>query len=237
MIKYFCGNSDAGIYTFAYQIASAMQVVIAAIDGSRVPWTYEQLKKKTYTGLRRIISALAVVIAAIVLLISLLSPEVIGLIGTKEYATAVYVIPVVTLSVFYTFIYDLYASVEFYYGATKFVMAASVSGALLNIILNAIFIPLFGFIAAAYTTLVCYMFFMLLHYVFAKRVLRIHDIQEKVYDDRMLFALALVLSIVSLGCMMTYKYLIVRLILIAVIAVVCIIKRKEIKSVIMVMRE
>ena len=63
------------------------------------------------------------------------------ILGTEEYQMAVYVIPVVAVGIFYTFVYDLYASVEFYFGATKYVMYASVTGAVANLILNAIFIP------------------------------------------------------------------------------------------------
>ncbi len=62
-------------------------------------------------------------------------------------------------SVFFMFLYPLFANIEFYYEKTKFVMVASCSGALLNILLNYIFIGLYGYYAAGYTTLICYMVF------------------------------------------------------------------------------
>ena len=141
MIKHYCGESDAGIYSFAYQIASAINALILAINGSRVPWTYEQLRIKVYNKLKGITNTLVLMMAGMVLFVALISPEIIKIIGTADYQIAVYVIPVVTLGVYYTFVYDLYASIEFYFGATKYVMYASVTGALLNIVLNAIFIP------------------------------------------------------------------------------------------------
>lgn len=236
MIKHFCGDSDAGIYSFAYQIASAINVLISAINGSRVPWTYEQLKARVYNRLKKITNVLVVMMAGITLMICLVSPEIISILGTADYKVAVYVIPVVTLGVFFTFVYDLYASVEFYYGATKYVMYASVTGAVLNIILNAIFIPMFGFIAAAYTTLVCYIVFMLMHYVFSKKVLLEQDIKEPVYDNRSVFLLSAMISVVCLASMITFDYLPVRIALIVAIIAVCVLKRNTIKGLITAIR-
>lgn len=232
MIKHYCGDSDAGIYSFAYQIASAINVLISAINGSRVPWTYEQLKDKVYDRLKKITNALVLMMAGIVLFVALISPEIISILGTSDYQVAVYVIPVVTLGVFYTFVYDLYASIEFYYGATKYVMFASVIGAVLNIVLNAIFIQIFGFIAAAYTTLVCYLIFMLMHYLFSKKVLRDQKVSDPVYDNKTVFFLSGVITLVGLGCMITFPYTFIRVVLIVALIGICIWKRNTIRKMI-----
>ena len=228
MIKHYCGESDAGIYSFAYQIASAINALILAINGSRVPWTYEQLRIKVYNKLKGITNTLVLMMAGMVLFVALISPEIIKIIGTADYQIAVYVIPVVTLGVYYTFVYDLYASIEFYFGATKYVMYASVTGALLNIVLNAIFIPKYGFIAAAYTTLVCYFIFMIVHYLFSKKVLRQQQIEDPIYDNKMVFFLSGLLTLVGLGCMLVFPYTIIRILLMVGLLMACVIKRKTI---------
>lgn len=227
MIKYYCGESDAGIYSFPYQLASAINVMITAINGSRVPWMYEQLKNKVYSRIGKITNSLVLVMGGIVTFVALLAPEIM-LIGTAEYEEAVYVIPVVTLGVFFTFIYDLYASVEFYYGSTKYVMYASVTGAVLNLILNAVFLPVFGYIAAAYTTLFCYIIFMLMHFIFAGKVIKQQQIKEKIYDNRLIFLLSGLITVVGLGCMLTYRFLLLRIILIGAVLVTAFIMRRKI---------
>lgn len=227
MIKHYCGESDAGIYSFPYQLASVINVMITAINGSRVPWMYEQLKNKVYGSISKITNSLVTVMGAIVIFISLLAPEIM-LIGTADYKEAVYVIPVVTLGVFFTFIYDLYASIEFYYGSTKYVMVASITGAVVNLILNAIFLPLFGYIAAAYTTLFCYIVLMLMHFIFAGKVIKGHHISDKIYDNKLIFILSGLITIVGLGCMLTYSVLIVRIMLISAVLVTVFIMRNKI---------
>ena len=223
MIKHYCGESDAGIYSFAYQIASVMNVLLAAINGSRVPWSYEQLRDRIYGPLRKLSNGLCLVMGAITLMAALLSPDLIRILGTAEYKMAIYVIPVVALGVYYTYCYDMFCTVEFYYGATRYVMVASVVGALVNVILNAVFIPVFGFIAAAYTTLFSYMIFMLMHYVFMHRVMKEQSIEEEIYDIRFTFLFSVVLSAVTFGCILTYqndwlRYAVIGVVVIALIA-------------------
>ena len=230
MIKHYCGESAAGIYSFAYQIAAAINVLLLAINGSRIPWTYEQLKRRSFERLEKITNGLVLMIACITLMMSLLSPELIGFIGTSDYKIAVYVIPIVTLGIYFTFVYDLYASIEFYYGATKYVMYASVMGALLNIILNAIFIPMFGFISAAYTTLICYIVFMLMHYFFSKKVMMEHNISKTVYDTRFVSLLSLVICVLCISSMITFSNLYLRVILIIGLIGGCIANRNFIKD-------
>ncbi len=237
MIKHYCGEGDAGVYSFAYQISSAICVLNTAINGSRVPWTYEQLKNKTFSGLRKITDALVVMMAVVVLLVSLTSPEIIWILGTSDYGKAVYVIPVVVLGVYFTFVYDLFASVEFYYGATKYVMYASITGALLNIVLNIIFIPMYGFVAAAYTTLACYLVFMLMHYLFSRKVLKQQNIKTNVYDNDVIFGVSAILGLLCVCCMMTFSCLYIRLFFITVLLGICVMKKSYIKNLLLTMRK
>ena len=113
-------------------------------------------------------------------------------------------------------------------GSTKYVMYASVTGAVLNIILNAIFLPVFGYIAAAYTTLFCYIIFMLMHYLFAMKVIRKQKISTPIYNNKMIFLFSAVITVVGLGCMATYMFLPVRITLIAAILIAAFILRKKI---------
>lgn len=233
MIKDIEGEDYAGIYSFAYQLSIVVTVLISAINGARVPWTYEQLRDKVYAPLRSVSALLCVLIATITLAIALLSPDVITImsLGNNDYTSAKFVIPVVALGLYFTFVYDLFCSVEFYYSATKYVMIATTVGALLNILLNWIFINMFGFIAAAYTTLICYIVLMLMHFVYMKRVIKDQKIEEKVYDYKMIFGISALLMILVAICMMSYVSNIVRYILLLVLVVLVVIKRQSIMSI------
>lgn len=228
MIKHYCGESDAGIYSLAYSVANAMNVLMAAVNGSRVPWTYSQLRKRQYGQLRKISSLLCVMMGLVTLGVTLLAPEVVKIMGTEQYRQAVHVIPVVALGVYFTFVYDLFCGVEFYYGATKYVMYASLSGAALNVVLNALLIPAFGFTAAGYTTLFCYLVFMLMHLVFMRRVCRREGITESVYDLRTVFLISAAAAGIVFAAMATYRNDLVRYIFLALLAGFCVLQRRRI---------
>lgn len=237
MIKHYCGESDAGIYALAYQVASAMTVLAGAVNGSRVPWTYAQLRDRVYTSLRKVSSLLCLMMAAVTFCVVMFTPEIVSIFGTAEYGSAVYVVPVVALGIYFTFVYDLFCGVEFYYGATQYVMYASVIGAVLNIILNALLIPVMGFIAAGYTTLFCYFVFMMMHLVFMKKVCREQKITEPVYDLKTIFGISGAAAAVTLAGMLLYPYHWVRYGILVLLLAVGFIKRNDIKALLTHMKE
>lgn len=226
MIREYCGDSDAGIYSFAYQIALAVSVLISAVNGSRVPWTYERLRDKQYGKIKPVATLLCIGLGIVTVMIALLSPTVINILGTAEYRQAMYVIPVVTMATFLTFVYDLFCGIEFYYGATKYVMIASCTGAGLNILLNAVFIPRYGFIAAAYTTLASYFVLMAMHWLFMNRVSREQKITGKVYRVREIFLITGMTIAACFLSMLTFRNSLLRFGLAGVLCAAAVWKRE-----------
>lgn len=203
MIKKYCGEDKAGIYSFAYSVSLLMNIFIAAINSSLVPWLYEKFRVKEYKPVARVTNGLCVLVGIMSFGSILIAPEIVRILGTEEYMEAIWVVPVVSLSVYFTFCYGLFSNVEFYYNATGYVTIASTLGAGLNIVLNAIFIPLYGFIAAAYTTLVCYLMFMVMHYFFMKKAIQKKGHKHGVYD----------IKFISLSCSLLFLLMLVSLVL------------------------
>ncbi|MBR6897969.1 MAG: oligosaccharide flippase family protein [Lachnospiraceae bacterium] len=237
MIKHYCGEDDAGIYSFAYQIASVMNMFLSAINGSRVPWSYEKLRDRVYTRLKKLSNALCVMFGGITLMAALMAPDIIRILGTAEYEAATYVIPIVALGVYFTFVYDMFCTVEFYYGATKYVMVASVVGALSNMILNALLIPVFGFIAAAYTTLGSYIMFVFMHYIFMHVVMKQQKIEEEVYDIRFTIIFSLGLCTIVFASLLTYESIVVRYLFIVALITIAVVFRNRIMDTLKLMKK
>lgn len=228
MIKEICGEDKAGIYSLAYQVAMMMNIVVSAINGSLVPWTYESLKNRNYKAIGKTATLLCVLMGVMTLAVAMISPEVIWILGSEKYMEAKWIIPVVALSVYFTFCYNLFSNIEFYYGETKFVMVASTTGAILNVVLNAICIPLFGYIAAGYTTLVCYIFFAFMHYMFTRRICKKYIDGEQIYDISKMLLISAGLIVGTIICMVLYNYTVVRYGVILVAALVCLLNIKKI---------
>ena len=94
----------------------------------------------------------------------LIAPEALLVLGGERYLESKYVIPPVMAGCYFLFIYSMYVNVEQFEKRTKPMAIATFFVALINILTNWKFIQIFGYIAAAYTTLFCYMLLWLFHY-------------------------------------------------------------------------
>lgn len=92
----------------------------------------------------------------------MVGPEIVKLLASSKYWEGIGIIPPVVLANYIIFAYTLYVNIEHFYKKTPYITLNTVIAAGLNLILNYIFIPRYGYMAAAYTTLVaCYLFFVL----------------------------------------------------------------------------
>ncbi len=170
MIKSMVGSSEAGIYNLAYSVSLIMTLFNTALMQTISPWMYQKIKDRKDEEIAPVAYTTLALIAGVNLLLILLAPEAVAIFAPKTYYDAIWVIPPVAMSVFFMYCYDLFAKYAFYYEKTRFIMLASITGAVLNIGLNYIFIKIFGYVAAGYTTLVCYIVYSLVHYYFMKKV-------------------------------------------------------------------
>ena len=119
------------------------------------------------------------------------TPELVKLLGAKVYWEAMYsVIPIVAGG-YLVFLYSLPASVEYYHAKTGFIGVGTGAAAVINIVLNFIFISRFGYLAAAYTTLAAYFLYFIFHYIIA------WHIQKKVLFDTARLSLYIIIILVS----------------------------------------
>lgn len=202
LINYFQGSGKAAVYSVAYSAATIMLLLLSAINGSFNPWMYKKLKKKRYSETGRTASALCLMVGAGTFAVSALAPDLVRILATEEYMEAIWIIAPVSASVFFIFLYMVFANVEMYYGENKGISIISIVCSVLNIILNIIFIPIFGYFAAGWTTLLCYMLLTLLHYILMRRACRIHHIRKRVFQDNVILAISggvVLLSFIAMG--------------------------------------
>lgn len=117
------------------------------------------------------------------------------------------------MSILFITIYSFFGNFEFYYERTKIVMIASGIVALANIILNLIFIPICGFIAAGYTTLFCYIIYSFVHYIFVKRICKENGIPSP-FNEKLIWGYSMMLVFVSIMVSFLYKFILLRYLII-----------------------
>lgn len=194
MIERMCGEADVAIYSVAYQAAMALQIFNMAILSSFVPYTYKAIKNNERKKVGKAALKLLIYVGGLNAFAALFAPEIIYILAPEEYYAAIYVIPPVAMSNMFMFLFNLFANIEYYWGETKYVAIASLVSAVVNVVLNCFFIKQFGFIAAGFTTLFCYMLLSVCHYFFMKKVCRKYMNGRTVYNSKMLAVISVVFT-------------------------------------------
>ena len=230
MIQNLTGSSQAGIYSLAYSISQIMLLFNTALVHTLSPWIYQKIKDKKPQDISGIGYMCMGIIAVVNLALIAVAPEAVTLFAPASYHEAIWVIPPVAMSVLFMFSYDLFATFEFYYEKTRFIMVASLGAAVLNVVLNYIFIRLYGYRAAAYTTLFCYMVDVAAHYVFMRRICNRYLNGVVVYRPSTLAALYGGFMAAGFALMLSYRQPVIRYSVIAVALVCLVIWRKKVIS-------
>lgn len=210
MINLMCGSSDAGIYSVAYNFTLLLSAVTNGINSSLTPYIYQCIKEEDTKKLKNITSLIILLVAIFSVMLICFIPDLFRIMLPSSYYPALKVIPPVIVGTFFLFLYPLFGAIEFYYEETKYITYASMIGAVMNIIFNYIFIKIFGFIAAAYITLICYLGFSIVHYFFMVKILKKYKKINKIYDIKIIGIISLSLIIFSIIITIFYDYKIFR---------------------------
>ena len=199
MITHFDGKEANAMYSTAYSCAMIVNLLWASVNQAWAPWVYEKLHREEDKDIGVVARPIILIFAGGVLLLTLLAPELLLVMGGRKYMDAVGVIPPVMLGYIAQMLYTMYVNIEFYYKKQKQIMMGTFAAALLNILLNLIFVPLFGYVAAAYTTLAGYVALFFIHYLFVRKMGR-----HGIYNIR--FNLTVLVVSCVLGISMTLLY-------------------------------
>ena len=231
MIRDMVGKSEAGIYNLAYQISLLMTLFNTALSQTLSPWIYQTIKAGRAKDVSQTAFMAMGLIAGMNLLLMLLAPEAVAIFAPKAYYNAIYVIPPVSMSVFFMFSYDLFAKFEFYFEKTVFIMAASVTGALINLVTNYIFIQKYGYYAAGYTTLFCYLIYAAGHYIMMNRVCDRYLDGLRPFSAVKYWGMAAVFMAAGFVLLFTYQSRILRYGLLLTVLVLAVIFRNRLKEI------
>lgn len=237
MIGRMVGNSQAAHYSVAYTISTVMLLITNAINSSLTPYIYKAIVSDEKRKIKKATCPLVILVAGLCVMTMAFAPEVIQVFAGRKYMDAIYVIPPVAASVFFIFLYSLFSTIEYYYQKTGFIAIATCVCAILNLILNYFGIKMYGYYAAGYTTLICYVGLALLHYIFYKKVLKEVGYEENMYDVKLIvFSSVIVISIMII-MVLTYGQVWIRYGLLTAIACIVIIFRNKILEAILTLRE
>jgi O-antigen/teichoic acid export membrane protein len=189
IIIHFFDDKSVGEYSVAYSLG--MVGIMVFVNSFRTAWQpfFLELKKKPEAKdiFSKVATYYAVFIGLVYLGIVLFRKEIFRFYASQSYDISLSnIVPFVALGYVIFGFYLIMLPGVFFKDKTVFLLVASLTGALINIILNIILVPKLGIMGAAYTTVIGYFIMFVILYYLSSRIYKIH------YELRRIFYAAVI---------------------------------------------
>ncbi len=230
MIDKMCGASDVAYYSVAYSVGSLILLFANALNASFAPYQYQKIKDRQFHTLAKTTNFVMLLLAGVLLMIMLFGYEIVYVFGGQKYLECVQAIVPICLGVYFNYMFQLFARVQEYYNKKITIVIPSIMCAFLNIILNYIFIRKCGYIAASYTTFICFAVFCLIHYIFYRWTCMKENEGKLIYEGKFLLILSCMTSVLGFIILFVQYIPLLKYGLVALIILIVFIKRKQVMS-------
>lgn len=215
MITRINGSSYTALYSLAYNCGAIVTLLMTSMNNAFSPWLADKIHLERKMDVKLISKKYIILFCFFAVGIMLVTPEILLFLGGKIYLTAQYIMPPIAMGCVCQFLYTLFVNIEQYKKSTIGMAIASISAAALNYILNVLFLPVYGYQAAAYTTLIGYLWLLIIHMYLVKR-LKMNDY----YDYRFIFVTIVIMMGITVIINCLYLNFIVRFLCIIVYALI-----------------
>ncbi|KLO22768.1 lipopolysaccharide biosynthesis protein [Marinitoga sp. 1155] len=200
-IQKIIGSEKVGLYSYAYTLGMIPLIILGATNLAWVPWFYDRMygdKKNEINIKSRYYNELYVIILS---LIFILTPELGILMAPQKYNTSLMIIPIIIASYYMQFLYTIYVNFAFFYKKTGAISFGTLLAGAINIVLNILLIPKFGYEIAAITTLISYFFLLFFHALNVR-----YNLKDKTISARYMFGWAFLIIVLGISQYLIAKY-------------------------------
>lgn len=176
-------NSEIGIYSLFYNFTGVMGTILNALNITWCPFYYDDVNERNWKKLNIKCKNYIELYTVLTIGFLLLSREVSYILANKEFWTGINIIPILTLAVYFTFMYQFPVNFEFFFRKTRIIAIGTIGAAGLNILLNLILIPFGGIYGASAATALSYGVLFILHYWIATHMKeQSYHLQAKIFS-------------------------------------------------------
>ncbi len=174
IVEFFQGSQEVGIYSVSYNISAHSIGLIASLF-LLASWPIEisiwenKGEKAAQEFLSNLSRYYLIICFPLTVGLSVLAKPVIDVLATQKYYEGYKIVPLVVTGAFFLGLQRRFQSGIAYHKKTYYIMFCTVISGLLNLGLNLILVPKYGYMAAAVTTLISYVFLLLLMVIVSRR--------------------------------------------------------------------
>ncbi len=198
ILKYLIGYSEVGLYTIGYKIAGVINLfILQSFKMGFLPVAYKQYSDDSQSKrfFAKVLTYFVLILVVAGLGLSLFSKEIVEFFSKREEYWAAYrVIPLLSLAFVLQGIQYVFSLGLHYVKKTKYNAFIVLSIAILNIGLNFLLIPRYKIMGAAVTTVISWIFMIILFYYFSQRE---YHVDYEILKIIKIISLGIVLFVIS----------------------------------------
>jgi O-antigen/teichoic acid export membrane protein len=174
VLEFLAGSEAVGIYAANYNVAE--KITLLAVNlflTAGTPLAMSIWENHGGEECRRFLNQLSraflILVVPAVAGLAAVSASLVSLFLDSAYHEGYLVVPFVAVGVLFLGLEQILQSGLMFYKKTRLIMAAALISCIFNLTANIVFIPTYGYMAAAVTTLLSYLIYALLIFFFARR--------------------------------------------------------------------
>ena len=229
IINKYLGLTDTGLYSYAYTIGTLSGIFIVSISSSWTPKFMHYLKDKRFSLINNMTGLIIMLYCILIVSLILFCQEISLVLAPDTFQAGIIVTPIVLFASFFSSHETIYTNYVLFKKKLLFIMALiTILIGMLKFGLNILLIPKFGYIAASYSLIICYIVRLSGNYWLAKYLIgdSIYKLRYSykpllilivaliifysLYISNISFLLRVFLKVVSLGLFIFVSYKIIK---------------------------
>lgn len=173
IINYFGTEEDVANYTVAYTVGMIFMAFFMATNKWWQKFVLDALNENRIFQIKKKFQYYLSLVLMVGVVVWIFKEQIVLVLSNSSYLEVVGIIPVLLLGMFFYFLYTVLINVPFYFKKTKIQILPALIAFFLNLVLNFILIPKFGYKIAAWTTCISYFFEFAIMYILCIKVFKV----------------------------------------------------------------
>ena len=178
--QHMCSNEVVSLIGIATSFSHIMLLLVQSISSAWSPLYYDKLATKEYQEIKSTFSILFLIVFAGTVGVALLGPEIIYVMGGEKYMEAVSILPMYAIIAVLSLLLSQFSMYEAFIGKQRYTSYVIAIGTVFNLGLDIAGVPLLGYKAVCYATVVSYVLMLVMQSVILRKTdfCRVFDLKQ-----------------------------------------------------------
>lgn len=215
VVKHLCSDEYVSYLSVSHSCSHIVLLLVQAINNAWAPWFFDMLKEKNMSTINKAYRIYLWLTVFWTLAVVLFGPELILILGGESYLVSKDILPVYILCGVFTVLTSQFTNLETYYKKPEYSAVFTGIVAVLNFVFNIIGVKYWGYKMVAYSTLICQLILVLLHYIFSRKF----GVRDIIPPKRLLAIILVSLILIPIAFLL-YQNNIIRFAIVGLILIV-----------------